>query len=68
MSGSDMRGLSPSTAGISSSEANEASGAELSIEEVIDGDFDRVSSHYAAYEVRLRFLLFGPSMPAYLPA
>jgi hypothetical protein len=45
----------------------EASGVELSIEEVIDGDFDRVSSPCVSYEVRLRFLFFGPSMPAYMP-
>jgi anion-transporting ArsA/GET3 family ATPase len=36
------------------------------IEEVIDGDFDRVSLHCAPYGVRLRFLLFGPSMAAWL--
>jgi hypothetical protein len=40
---------------------------ELSIEEVIDGDLDRASSYYGLHEVRLRFLLFGLSMLAYLP-
>jgi hypothetical protein len=34
---------------------------------VIDGDLDRASSYRGPHEVRLRFLLFGPSMPAYLP-
>lgn len=40
---------------------------ELSIEEVIDGDLNRASSYRSPHKVRLRFLLFGPSMPAYLP-
>lgn len=45
----------------------EASWARLLIEGVIGGDLDYVSSHCALYEVRLCFLLFGPSMPAYMP-
>ena len=40
---------------------------ELSIEEVIDGDLDRASLYHGPHEVCLRFLLFGPSMPAYIP-
>jgi len=35
---------------------------------VIDGDLDRASSRRVPHEVRLRYLLFGPSMPAYMPA
>jgi hypothetical protein len=40
---------------------------ELSIKEVIDGDLDCASLYHGPHEVYLRFLLFGPSMPAYLP-
>jgi hypothetical protein len=40
---------------------------ELLIEEVIDSDVDRASSDRRPHEVRLRFLLFGLSMLAYLP-
>jgi len=84
MSGSNVRGLSTSAAALSSSNAicshrgsdvcaitsegppAKASGVEPSVK-AIDGDFDCVSSHCALW-VRLRFLLFGPSMPAYMPA
>ena len=32
---------------------------------MIDGDLDRASLYHGAYKIRLRFLLFGPSMLAY---
>ena len=45
----------------------EVSWARLSIKGVIDSDLNRVSSYYTLYKVRLRFLLFRPSILIYMP-
>jgi hypothetical protein len=45
----------------------EAFRARLSIEGVINSDLDCISLYYILYKVRLRFLLFEPSILVYMP-